>query len=595
MADIMTLPAPWANFDNPIELAQAYELNRLRNRLMDMKLRDEEERRGFLQMQSLYEQNPPQPEQFTLDIPPMMNPAVPPPIPKSSAFWEANPEIRPDAVIPGSQVTVSEPVPYINPEAAKKYPMQALQYQRDRESEEIKNASEIGEMLSRFKDKNTLKAVLPALVKIRPDLANIDLDQLTYEDDGSLSYNIPGVGTWVRAPSSWGGQTQFIKEGQDLASLNAGSLYERGRLQQLVRGGMDPADAAVQASREARDLGFSEKVQLINYRNDITSRDPNFFGNWAPEEQEREFINFLLTDRPPAAMRDKEQIRAFRHAYNSWAVNKGITPGMQQAIRADLKARDKSFTRQRTMYDPLNSFVQNMDKQMIRIADLQDKIRREYARIQAGQAPMIRKNGKLVPASPGDMRALRTDADLIFTKPATEWRKKVKGKGLELALASYMNDLSMEAAKIGGGAQNSIAEPSVDAQKRWREIHNEALPFNEMNTVLTATYHQGHDRKRSLEEAMQWTLDGINNLGSTTGVPVPYQHPPTPPQVDNTPPFIKKEAGETRSRTPALRPLPKGYSNKTRLLKYLKSVPQNAKTTEAELRNYIDRTYSGAW
>jgi hypothetical protein len=111
--------------------------------------------------------------------------------------------------------------------------------------------------------------------------------------------------------------------------------------------------------------------------------------------------------------------------------------------------------------------------------------------------------------------------------PIRELKTRFAGSGQERALESYLMEVSREIGKLSTGSQASIAELSVEAQKKWDKIHDPNLSFKELKEVLSATRDQANIRMKSIDSAIVDTKKRLQPGG-------------TEPPVNNFQPFDVK-------------------------------------------------------
>jgi hypothetical protein len=84
--------------------------------------------------------------------------------------------------------------------------------------------------------------------------------------------------------------------------------------------------------------------------------------------------------------------------------------------------------------------------------------------------------------------------------PLVKWKKEFIGSGQERVLESYLMEISREIGKLSTGSQASIAELSVEAQKKWDKIHDPNLSMTELKKILEATREQANIRVKSIDD-----------------------------------------------------------------------------------------------
>jgi hypothetical protein len=202
-----------------------------------------------------------------------------------------------------------------------------------------------------------------------------------------------------------------------------------------------------------------------------------------------EGAKYILTGKLPfTGMSGKGRTDMINSA-SSIAKEHGWTPNMVLRMQSDYKSMDKSVSNQRKNYDMMNGFVINMDRQMARIE-------KDYAQIPRSQYRLL-------------------------NIPFVDLRQRAMGSGEEASAAAILIELGNESGKLSTNSASSIRELSESAQKQWAKIHDNKLSFNDLKKVLDTTRGLGHDRLASTKEAMDFTLSGIEALGTSTSVSKP--------------------------------------------------------------------------
>lgn len=165
-------------------------------------------------------------------------------------------------------------------------------------------------------------------------------------------------------------------------------------------------------------------------------------------------------------------------------------------IQAGLKADSGSIRNQAKVADMMGGFVRNINKQIGRVEEI--------------FADTIKRVG---------IRAL----DL----PKREFDMAIKGSGHEKVLESYLAEISREIGKLSTGSSASIAELSVEAQKRWDKIHDPNLSLKELKLILDATREQANMRYQSSLEQINATQQRMGETPTKGNTPAPS---PTTPQ-----------------------------------------------------------------
>ncbi len=93
--------------------------------------------------------------------------------------------------------------------------------------------------------------------------------------------------------------------------------------------------------------------------------------------------------------------------------------------------------------------------------------------------------------------------------PVRELKTRFAGSGQERVLESYLMEISREIGKLSTGSQASIAELSVEAQKKWDKIHDPNLSLKELKEVLNATKEQAGIRIKSMDDALKIQMERL--------------------------------------------------------------------------------------
>jgi hypothetical protein len=208
-----------------------------------------------------------------------------------------------------------------------------------------------------------------------------------------------------------------------------------------------------------------------------------------PETVNTEAIKYMVTGTmPPLGMGSKEARADIMNAKSRIMKEKGYDENTVLTMQRKYAATGKSYDRQVASRDTMESFVTNIGEQSDKISTLMKELQ-------------------------------RTDARLLNV-PLVEAKKKIKGSGQEQVLNMLLTEISTEASKIAAGAQQSIAEPSVQAQERWNKIHDGTLPIKDLKHVIDMTVELANTRlgtvNRTLsrtEEDMQKMVTGVSGGG----------------------------------------------------------------------------------
>lgn len=226
-------------------------------------------------------------------------------------------------------------------------------------------------------------------------------------------------------------------------------------------------------------------------------RSSSGFKTWTPEQKEQSYWTKIITKQEPRfGWGDRASMGLFGKEFNQFQLDKGLTPAMVARMQTDYKSLDKSTSNQRKIYDMMNGFVLNINKQI-------GEVERRYQDLP------------------------RTDTKL-FNMPIVAVRKYITGSGEEASIKSYLIEISNEIGKLSTGSAASIRELSVDAQKQWKDIHDEKLSYAELMKVMNTTRDQANLRIISSKEAMDITRNAIEEIaGPTSQAPGSTQTPTT--------------------------------------------------------------------
>lgn len=211
-----------------------------------------------------------------------------------------------------------------------------------------------------------------------------------------------------------------------------------------------------------------------------------------PETINTEAIKYMVTGQMPAlGMGSKEARADIMNAKSRIMKEKGYDENSVITMQRRYAAIGKSYDKQVASRDTMESFVTNIGEQSDKITSLMSELQ-------------------------------RTDAKLLNV-PIVEAKKRIKGSGQEQVLNMLLTEISTEASKIASGAQQSIAEPSVQAQERWNKIHDGTLPIKDLKQVIDMTVDLANTRLGSVnktlsrtEADMQKMVTGLSG-GSSTG------------------------------------------------------------------------------
>jgi hypothetical protein len=207
-------------------------------------------------------------------------------------------------------------------------------------------------------------------------------------------------------------------------------------------------------------------------------------GGLTKDAVDMEGPRYLLTGKMPPMGFDKEGRKKILNRAGQIAKENGWTPQMILRMQSDYKGMDKSMSNQRKNYDMMRGFVANMDRQMERLDALYQKLPRSQYK--------------------------------LLNIPLVKLRTVAEGSGEEASAAALLIELGNESGKLSTNSAASIRELSESAQKQWGRIHDQSLSYNDLKKVLMTTKQLGHDRLKSTEDAMNFTLQSIESLGGNT-------------------------------------------------------------------------------
>jgi hypothetical protein len=238
------------------------------------------------------------------------------------------------------------------------------------------------------------------------------------------------------------------------------------------------------------DVLENKQTGKTDYRkSDLEAPKPNVLpqGTFTQEPQETKntwYEQYRLTGTiPPFAFRDVASRNEFVKGYPEYLKSMGIQPTDAVVQKTTYKALSGSLNNQQKVYGMMGSFINNLNTQIERVKGLFEKVDRTGLRL----------------------------ADV----PLREWKTRAVGSGKEAVVASYLMEISREIGKLSTGSQASIAELSVEAQKKWDAIHDPNLSWVNLKEVLDATKEQADIRRSSAQQELQATKDEMSNLGKT--------------------------------------------------------------------------------
>jgi hypothetical protein len=164
------------------------------------------------------------------------------------------------------------------------------------------------------------------------------------------------------------------------------------------------------------------------------------------------------------------------------ARERGDSAAAQIARAAETKALQTSLNAQEKSRGMMGGFVRNLNKQIDRVDQIAGDIKGRVG-----------------------VRAL--------DMPIRELKTRFIGSGQEQVLNAYLMEISNEIGKLSTGSQASIAELSVEAQKRWSKVHDPSLSINELKKILNETRDMGSMRLDSVDDELAYTKEKLSGRG----------------------------------------------------------------------------------
>jgi hypothetical protein len=223
----------------------------------------------------------------------------------------------------------------------------------------------------------------------------------------------------------------------------------------------------------------------------------NMMGQFGKLPQDTQDVMYQQyeTDKtlPPFAWRDAKSRNDFIKGYGEWLKRQGRSGVDVLVDRAAYTAEKQALNMQEKTYGMMGQFVGNLNKQITRVKQItKDTINRV------------------------GVRAL----DL----PIRELNTRFVGSGHERVLESYLMEISREIGKLSTGSQASVAELSVEAQKRWDKIHDANLSLKDLEIILNATQEQANIRRstalENINESKVRMREGVKSGQSPLSPPV---------------------------------------------------------------------------
>jgi hypothetical protein len=260
---------------------------------------------------------------------------------------------------------------------------------------------------------------------------------------------------------------------------------------------------------------------MITARNELLKQDAiqqkatidgaGSFKEMASEDQEKHFQNKILTGKDPKFSNwDTAGSKAYIEGYAKYLNDKGYTAPEVAKIQSQYKSLDKSLQNMTKQEAPMSAFVDNINAQVNKVSGLIEKANRSGYR--------------------------------FYDMPRRELEVRAMGSGEEAVIASYLMEISREIGKLSTGSSASIAELSVDAQKKWDKIHDPSLSFKELMPILNATKDQGNMRMSTWTNTRKGIESQINGLLDRDKTSKPNVEQPQQSTVKSVAP----QAGEVR-------------------------------------------------
>jgi len=155
-------------------------------------------------------------------------------------------------------------------------------------------------------------------------------------------------------------------------------------------------------------------------------------------------------------------------------VGDGPAPELTPASAALWNADKGSITKQTLIKDIMASFIRNMDSQIERVTFIAEDLSRSNMR--------------------------------LANVPWRQLQMKVKGSPIESKVGMYVRELSSEIGKLASGSQASVRELSIEAQKKWDEIHDINLSIPDLISLLKETQNSGHIRYKGAHDQLNSTI-----------------------------------------------------------------------------------------
>lgn len=519
----------------------------LRNRLMDMYLREQEDKQNFMKMQAGYT---PQDTQISIPQAPIMPPEVPPQYPGigdrgPNALLEQN-----TAPIeqPPLQYTISgDP---INPEAAGMYPVQAEAYrqdyikrQQDIQKQQMDRTKSIVDIWKSIPPKDR-KAMLPILGKTIPEFNQFDADEIVESNNGFVaipvkdeSGNVIGH-AWVDDK----GGVHPISETKDTSSIKLirDALREKlGREPTANEILAEQVDQAAEMSGAKAMAGIAAAVARSTAVAEAQKK--------AYEPEAVRIGDAIISGKQPP-----DSLRGF-----------GMSKVAPQ-VRAYLAEKGFDLTSAEIDWRETTKRIQTVNG--IQFARMENAINftkhsLETVRQLVNDWNVQDKQGRLVVLNKANLIAAKQG---VFGKEA-----QVAATRLETQIA----DMTSELGTIYKGGNSATDDSLKLASENFKSDWSYEQLVGSIDLI-----DQNLGIRQNTLDYMRHSPKYTVGKGSRENAPLP-----TPKPYKPVSPPVKQ------------RSLPSGYTSKAQMLKYLKTVPQNKGKSDKELKSYIDSTYQGKW
>ena len=409
---------------------------------------------------------------------------------------------------------------------------------------QIKTAAETLKSLKTAFGRNNVVQNWDSIKGLHPLFSKMDPENIT--EDGYIVNNAEGkkIGEWIQNPE--GGNPQFIPEPRETPTTETNArLWKEAQLRkehpewtvEQVKG--EAANQIIKDRNEAKrenitfTLNQKEKKEIDK---EARIRERGFHGLQSDEKAVVFFEMALKSKDPKLAWGDRQGYNDLLREYSRWKIDTLGDPGIEDVVRAkhpdwsdtqikkqaeydqaqkvnarlalmqtDYRAGDASVKNQKKVFDMMNGFVLNLNKQVVEVSKL------------------------------------LTEADRFGLKlasiPLVEVKKRIRGSGLEANIKSYLLEISNEIGKLSTGSAASVRELGENAQIKWEKIHDTTMPVSQLLMVLNTTRDQANLRIQSSQEAMDFTRSQISALGAN---PSNISVVPQQPAFD-----ITRKPGET--------------------------------------------------